>query len=80
MTIKVLFFAEFREIFGPERLIQAEEGSTVGKILDIFSDESREFSLKKESLICAVNENVETIEKELSDQDHLAIMTPMSGG
>lgn len=80
MKVKILFFAELREIFGAHRLIDVAEDSTIEEISDIFSHESHEFFLKKTSLIYAVNENFETVDKKVADQDQLAIMTPMSGG
>ncbi len=80
MKVNVLFFAELRETFGSHRLVDVAEGSTIGEVTDLFARESGRFSLQKPSLIYAVNENFETIEKELADQDQLAIMTPMAGG
>ena len=80
MQIRVLFFAELGEIFGSHRVVEASEGSTIRDITETFSKESKQFSLKKTSLLYAVNENFESIEKMLADQDRLAIMTPMCGG
>lgn len=80
MQIKVLFFAELGEIFGSLRVVHAAEGSTIRDIAETFSIESEQFNLKKPSLLYAVNENFESIEKTLADQDRLAIMTPMCGG
>ena len=80
MRIKILFFAELREIFGSSRLIDIQEGSTIEEIVNLLAGESRELFLKKVSLLFAVNENFETSEKKLKNHDELALMTPMSGG
>ena len=80
MRIKVLFFAELKEIFGQSRLIDLDEGSTIRKIVDLLAGESDRFYSEKTSLVYAVNENFETTEKKLKNGDELALMTPMSGG
>ena len=80
MRIEVLFFAEFKEIFGPSRLVEAAEGTSIEKIVDLIAEESREFFLKKSFFLYAVNENFEDGETVLKDKDKLAIMTPMAGG
>ena len=80
MRIKILFFAELKEIFGQSRLIDIEEGSTVGEVVDLLAGESNRLHSKKTSLVYAVNENFETAEKKLKNDDELALMTPLSGG
>ena len=80
MKIKIVFFAELKEIFGQSRLIDLDEGSTVREVVDLLAGESDRFCSKKTSLVYAVNENFETTEKRLQNHDELALMTPMSGG
>ena len=81
MTVKVLFFARLREIFGETyRFVRVPEGTSVDEIIRILSPESEELLLNKIPLVYAVNQNFEDGEKRLSDQDELAIMMPMSGG
>ena len=80
MKIKIVFFAELKEIFGQSRVIDLHEGSTIGEIVDLLAGESDRFYSKKTSLVCAVNETFEMPEKELKDRDELALMTPMYGG
>ena len=80
MRIKILFFAELKEIFGQSRLIDIEEGSTIGEVVNLLAGESDRLYSKKASLVYAVNETFEAPEKKLKDQDELALMTPVSGG
>ena len=80
MRIKILFFAGLKELFGPSRLLDTQENSTIGEVIDLLTRESNKFFLEKALLIYAVNENFETAEKKLKNGDELALMTPMSGG
>ena len=80
MKIRVLFFAELREIFGSSRWLDVRENTTIEEVVDLLAGESGPLYSKKSSLVYAINENFETGEKKLSDQDELALMTPMSGG
>ena len=80
MKIKILFFAGLKEIFGPSRFLETREIQTIGEIVDLLTAESGKFFLEKTSLIYAVNENFESIEKKLENGDELALMTPLSGG
>ena len=80
MKIKVLFFAELKEILGPSRWMDVREDSTIEDIVDLLAGESGRFFSKKTSLVCAVNENFEPTGKKLKNHDELALMTPMSGG
>ncbi len=80
MKVKILFFAELKEIFGQFRLVDIQEGTTIGEVVDLLASESDQLCLKKDSLVYAVNENIETTEKKLENDDELALMTPVSGG
>ena len=80
MKIKVLFFAQLREIFGPSRPMDVREDSTIEEVVNLLAVESGRLFSKKTSLVYAVNENFETAEKRLKDRDELALMTPVSGG
>ena len=80
MTIKILFFAELKEIFGQSRFMNVPEESTVSEVVNLLTLESEKLHSKKESLLYAINENLENAEKILRNGDELALMTPMSGG
>jgi len=81
VKIKVLFFASLREEFGePYRLIDVEEGVTVGEVVRAFFTPPNPGLFERKGLLFAVNEEFEDENKRLKDGDQLAIMTPMSGG
>lgn len=81
MTIKVLFFARLREIFGEAyRFVRVPEGSSIDEVIRILSPESEDLLLNKIPLVYAVNQYFKDGETKLSDQDELAVMMPMSGG
>ena len=80
MKIRVLFFAELREIFGGHRLVEIPEGASVQETVNQLTASSDKFSNEKWPLVYAVNEEFETADKKLKEGDHLALMTPMSGG
>ena len=80
MKIRIVFFAELKEIFGQSRFIDLDEGSMIGEVVDLLAGESDRLYPKKTALIYAVNENYETTEKKLKNHDELALMMPLSGG
>ncbi len=78
MKVRVLFFAGLKEMFGPGRTVEVPAGSSVGEVARALMASSEEAA--RWPVLYAVNENFETPEKVLRDGDHLAVMTPMSGG
>ncbi len=81
MKVKILFFAELKDIFGPSCLVDLPEDATIEAAVNLLvaSHPAKLFS-KQTSFIYAINEKFETIEAKLKDQDELALMTAMSGG
>ena len=89
MRVKVLFFAQLKEIFGEaSRFVEVPEGARVREVVEILFRESAKSEILRFAqndgdfipVIFAVNENYETVEKKLTDGDDLAIMMPVSGG
>ena len=80
MKIKIIFFAELREIFGSHRHLEIAEGQKVSHVSDLLAEESARFLEKQKSLRYAVNEDFVAPERTLRDKDCLAILMPMSGG
>ena len=81
MKVKILFFAELREIFGKrEQWFDVREGLSVNEFVEGLVSESPDAVSKRSSLIFAVNENFADGRETLKDQDVLALMTPMAGG
>jgi molybdopterin synthase sulfur carrier subunit len=78
MRVKVLFFAQLRELFEEtERLVDAEEGISAGVLAVRLLQGPHAHSLP---LLYAVNENFVSADEKLKDKDVLALMTPVSGG
>ena len=81
MKVKILFFAQLKEIFGEtSRWIEVSEHCSIEEVVEQLVRESGRLTLKEIPLLFAVNENFETSEKKLANQDQLALMTAMSGG
>lgn len=80
MKVRVLFFAELKELFGDHRWVEMPDGLSVGEAALRLTGSSDKWMPEKRSLVYAVNENFENSDKKLQDGDCLAIMTPMSGG
>lgn len=81
MKVKVLFFAELREIFGePTRFVEIRDGASIHEVVQGLNHESEDLALQKIPLIFAVNGDFESGERLLRDRDELALMIPMSGG
>ena len=76
MKIRVLFFAQLKENFGAERVLEAPEGMTVGRL----ATQLTAVAAAALPLVYAVNENFVLSDQTLQDGDTLALMTPMSGG
>ncbi|MDP3920591.1 MAG: MoaD/ThiS family protein [Candidatus Omnitrophota bacterium] len=81
MKIKVLFFAQFRDLLGAaERSVEAEEGTTAGNLVKSLLEESGKSKYHELPVLYAINENFEKAETVLRDQDVLAVLPPVSGG
>lgn len=73
MRIKVLFFAQLREVSGlSEQIVELDESLKVGELAERWRG-----SLP---LLYAVNEEFVDASYELRDRDVLALMTPVAGG
>jgi molybdopterin converting factor small subunit len=81
MKVKVLFFAQLRDVFGEaETFVDAEEGATAGELSRTLLNGLSPAELTGIPLLLAVNENFVEPEDVLKNGDTLALMTPVSGG
>jgi molybdopterin synthase sulfur carrier subunit len=81
MEIKVLFFAQLRDLFGcSEKQVQFSEGTNVSEAIREVAKESKQPSLDWNSMKFAVNEEFASPDQILKDQDTLVILPPVSGG
>jgi len=80
MNVKVLFFAQLKDLFGAnERVVEAKDGCTVRQLTDILADEAA-LTVQPLPLQFAVNEEFVESHQVLRDADTLALIPPMSGG
>ena len=81
MYVTVKFFATYRDLLGEENLlIEAEDGATVGDILEMLKE--RYPSLRDQGYMPLTACNLKHVSKRhaLADGDELAIFPPVSGG
>jgi molybdopterin converting factor small subunit len=81
MKIRVLFFAQLKDIFGAgETVLECPENALVKEAVFLLLKQKGFSSLPVAALKYAVNENFENPDKKLRAGDVLALMTPVSGG
>ncbi|MDP2644028.1 MAG: MoaD/ThiS family protein [Desulfobacterales bacterium] len=81
MTIKILFFAQLKDAFGTgERTIEIQEGLTVGEAVQALFKEAGVSRLKGLPVLYSVNEDFTDENRELKDNDTLALLPPVAGG
>lgn len=92
MRIVVIAFANFREILGKERQMQAKDGGTVRELLDMLAASSQAFreaafddtgALRDYVLLMINRKRIDPsqeLSRQLQDGDELAIFPPLAGG
>jgi len=86
MTVKVRFFAYFRELFGGrEKQLELEADTTAGRLLDILGDTpARRKELGSRHLVVMINganlASRDGLTTELHDGDVIAVFPLMGGG
>lgn len=81
MKIKVKFFAILRERAGTAEVTkEIKEGSTVGDLWQALQQEYPKLNVPGIRLLYAVNQNYVKPENQLSDQDEVVFIPPVSGG
>ncbi|OEE71571.1 molybdopterin synthase sulfur carrier subunit [Vibrio genomosp. F6] len=80
--IKVLFFAQTRELVGIDELTLEEEFSTVEELrAHLFAQEGKwELALEPGKLLAAVNQAIVPLESEIKSGDEVAFFPPVTGG
>jgi molybdopterin synthase sulfur carrier subunit len=92
MKIRIRFFARFRELFGPEVMADAAEGTSIRDLIhsvarehpegeDTLFDERGEF--RRYVILMRNGERIETVragEITVSDGDVIALFPPVAGG
>ncbi|MEI8631465.1 molybdopterin synthase sulfur carrier subunit [Vibrio sp. PP-XX7] len=80
--IKVLFFAQTREIVGEHRLDVASSAQTVDALRAELALRSEKWALamNSERLLSAVNQTIVPLETMIQDGDEVAFFPPVTGG
>jgi molybdopterin converting factor subunit 1 len=82
MTIRVLFFASYREMVGSGelRLELPGSGGTVSDLLQLLWDRGHPFDALPAAPVVAVNQTFATLDTPLSEGDEVAFVPPVAGG
>ena len=81
MNIKVLFFAQLKDVFGTGgRTAEVRQGTTVGEFVRSLFEEPNASRLKKLPVLYSVNEDFVDENRELKNRDTLALLPPVAGG
>ena len=80
--IKVLFFAQTRELVGVDSLEVAAEYDTVDALRAALCEKGDKWSLALESgkLLAAINQSMVALDHPLTDGDEIAFFPPVTGG
>ncbi len=80
--IKVLFFAQTRELVGIDEMDVPAEFETVEALRAHLANQEGKWDLALESgkLLAAVNQSIVPLEHALSDGDEVAFFPPVTGG
>ncbi len=80
--IKVLFFAQTRELVGIDEMKVPAEFETVEALRAYLANQEGKWDLALESgkLLAAVNQSIVPLEHALSDGDEVAFFPPVTGG
>jgi molybdopterin converting factor subunit 1 len=81
MTIRVLFFASFRELLGSGELyVQLREPATVSGLLRALRERGGAFDSLPEDPVVAVNREFASLATPLEEGDEVAFVPPVAGG
>ncbi|HEY8203305.1 MAG TPA: molybdenum cofactor biosynthesis protein MoaE [Pyrinomonadaceae bacterium] len=81
ITVRVLFFGAARDAVGAEQIdLTCDDGCTAGHALRQLLSQYPELSRFGKSLLLAVNQEYSELNRDIRDDDELAIFPPVSGG
>ncbi len=81
MTVRILFFARYRDLAGRDQLdLELPAGSTVGAAIDRLRAMGEPFTALPERPATAQNRIVVRPEAVLAAGDELALLPPVAGG
>jgi molybdopterin synthase catalytic subunit len=80
MKIRLLLFAQFRDLAGSDELeLNVGAGATVGDLVRQLRGEARWFSLPSAPAV-AVNRSYAPLDVRLAEGDEVALIPPVAGG
>ncbi len=85
INIKVLFFANFRELLDCSSMsIDLKADANIGNLCDVIKEKGENwsslFSNVKSNVKIAVNQEMTTLEYSLKNDDEVAFFPPVTGG
>ncbi|OOH86457.1 molybdopterin synthase sulfur carrier subunit [Pasteurellaceae bacterium 15-036681] len=80
--IKILFFAQTRELVGLDELNVEATFSTAEELRQHLSEQSNKWALALEAgkLLVAINQTISPLSAEIKDGDEVAFFPPVTGG
>ncbi len=80
--IKVLFFAQTRELVGMSELEVETKYATAEELRVSLCEQGKSWqqALKAEGLLVAINQTISPLESEIQDGDEVAFFPPVTGG
>lgn len=81
MTIRILFFAAYRELLNlGEMKVDVPEEASVSDLLQHLWDRGDPFALLPANPVVAVNREFASLDTALEDGDEVAFVPPVAGG
>ena len=80
--IKVLFFAQTRELLGRDEITVEPSFNNVEELRSHLAAQNERWALalQKDKLLVAVNQTLVSLDSPLSDADEVAFFPPVTGG
>ena len=80
--LKVLFFAQTRELIGVDEITIEEEFSTADELREYLSQKGEKWALalEKGKLLVAINQTLMPLESVVKSGDEIAFFPPVTGG
>lgn len=80
--IKILFFAQTRELVGVESLVLPADFQTAEQLRQHLAQQGQKWRLALEDgkLLVAINQTISSLESEIRSGDEVAFFPPVTGG
>ena len=80
--LKVLFFAQTRELIGVDEVLIEDEFATADELREYLSQKGEKWALalEKGKLLVAINQTLMSLESAVKSGDEIAFFPPVTGG